>query len=50
MLAAESDVQDYLWAIALTMGRMSEVNRLTWQDVDLAGHHIILYTRKESGS
>jgi integrase len=36
MLAAKPDVQDYLWTIALTMGRMSEVNRLTWQDVDLA--------------
>ncbi len=36
MLAAKPDVQDYLWTIALTMGRMSEVNRLTWQDVDLS--------------
>jgi len=31
ILAADPDIQDYLWTIALTMGRMSEVNRLTWQ-------------------
>ena len=49
MLAANPDVQDYLWTIALTMGRMSEVNRLTWQDVDLAGRYVMLYTRKKKG-
>ena len=49
MLAAKPDVQDYLWTIALTMGRMSEVNRLAWQDVDLARHHVMLYTRKKKG-
>ncbi|MFO7754129.1 MAG: hypothetical protein R6V41_13505 [Desulfobacteraceae bacterium] len=34
LLAAEGQVQDYLWTIALTMGRVSEVNRLRWNDVD----------------
>lgn len=34
ILAADPDTQDYLWTIALTMGRMSEINRLTWQDVN----------------
>ncbi|MDA8404402.1 MAG: site-specific integrase, partial [Desulfobacteraceae bacterium] len=41
--------QDYLWTIALTMGRMSEVNRLKWDDVDLKNRFIILYTRKKRG-
>jgi hypothetical protein len=27
-VAVYSDTQDYLWTIALTMGRMSEINRL----------------------
>jgi integrase len=49
MLAAPPDVQDYLWTIALTIGRMSEVNRLAWQDVDLIKRHVILYTRKKRG-
>jgi integrase len=49
IVAAEPEVQDYLWTIALTMGRMSEVNRLTWQDVDFASRHVILYTRKKKG-
>ena len=49
ILAAEPEVQDYLWTIALTMGRMSEVNRLTWDDVDLDGRLVTLYTRKKKG-
>jgi integrase len=49
MLAATPEVQDYLWTIALTMGRMSEINRLAWQDVDLVRRHVILYTRKKKG-
>ena len=28
ILASEGEVQDYLWTIALTLGRMSEVNRM----------------------
>lgn len=49
ILAAEPDTQDYLWTIALTMGRMSEINRLTWQDVDLKERYVVLYTRKKRG-
>lgn len=47
--AADADAQDYLWTIALTMGRVSEINRLTWDDVDLKKRHLILYTRKKKG-
>ena len=49
ILAADPDTQDYLWAIALTMARMSEINRLTWQDVDLKQRYVVLYTRKKKG-
>ncbi len=31
------------------MGRVSEINRLTWDDVDLNGRTITLYTRKKQG-
>jgi integrase len=34
ILAADRDTKDYLWTIMLTMGRMSEINRLTWQDIN----------------
>ena len=34
LLAADPEVQDYLVAIMDTMGRMGEINRLTWEDVD----------------
>lgn len=46
---AEPDTQDYLWTIALTMGRMSEINRLTWDDVNLNDRSLVLYTRKKKG-
>lgn len=46
---ADAEAQDYLWTIALTMGRMSEVNRLTWDDVDFKNRCVILYTRKKRG-
>ena len=49
ILAADRDTKDYLWTIMLTMGRMSEVNRLTWQDVNLKERYVILYTRKKKG-
>ena len=39
--------KDYLWTIALTMGRVSEINRLIWDDVYLDERYIILYTRKK---
>jgi len=46
---ASKDVQDYLWTIRESMGRVSEINRLTWEDVDLRNGYITLYTRKKSG-
>ena len=49
ILAADPDTQDYLWTIALTMGRMSEVNRLTWNDVNFGERYVVLYTRKKRG-
>lgn len=47
--AADPDTQDYLWAIRETMARVSEINRLEWEDVDLEDRHLILYTRKKKG-
>jgi integrase len=49
LLAAEPDTQDYLVAILDTMGRMSEINRLTWEDVDFERNKVTLYTRKKKG-
>ena len=49
ILAADGDTQDYLWTIVMTMGRMSEINRLTWRDIDLNRRTLVLYTRKKKG-
>jgi integrase len=49
LLAADPSTQDYLVAIKESMGRMSEINRLTWEDVDLVGKYVVLYTRKKKG-
>lgn len=49
IMAADLDTKDYLWTIALTMGRISEINRITWQDVNLDERYVVLYTRKKSG-
>jgi integrase len=49
ILAADPDTQDYLWTVALTIGRMSEVNNLTWQDVNFKECYLVLYTRKKKG-
>lgn len=49
LAVASKDVQDYIWTIRESMGRVSEINRLTWDDVDLKGGYITLYTRKKSG-
>lgn len=46
---ADPDTQDYLWTIRETMGRMGEINRLTWDDVDLKNRSVTLYTRKKDG-
>jgi integrase len=45
--AADPDTQDYLWAIRETMGRMSEINRLKWSDVDLGRKSVTLSTGKK---
>jgi integrase len=49
LATADQEIQDYLWTIRDTMARMSEVNRLTWNDVDLNSRNVILYTRKKRG-
>jgi integrase len=46
---AEREVQDYLLTIRDTMARMGEVNRLTWNDVNLEQRFVVLYTRKKKG-
>ena len=46
---APKDVQDYLWTIRETLGRVSEINLLKWNDVDLQDGYVTLYTRKKSG-
>jgi integrase len=46
---ATSEVQDYLWTIRDTLGRMSEINRLTWDDVNFNQLTVTLYTRKKKG-
>ena len=49
LLASSGEIQDYLWTIALTLGRMSEINRLKKEDVDFMNKTVTLYTRKSKG-
>ena len=49
ILAAVPGTRDYLVAIKETMARMGEINRLTWEDVDLDEKYVVLYTRKKKG-
>lgn len=49
VMAADSDTKDYLWTIILTMGRMSEINKLKWSDVNFKDKYLVLYTRKKKG-
>ena len=46
---ADEDTQDYLWVIRETLARVSEINRLTWDDVDFTNRLVALYTRKKKG-
>jgi integrase len=45
----DTDTQAYLWTIRETMGRVSEINRLTWEDVHFKERYLSLYTRKKKG-
>jgi integrase len=47
--AATPDECDFLVVIRETMARVSEVNRLLWDDVDIKNRCVILYTRKKRG-
>jgi len=49
IMTAKPETQDYLWVIKETMGRMGEINRLTWRDVNFEERYVILYTRKKKG-
>ena len=49
IMVAEPGVQEYLWTLKDTMGRMGEINRLTWSDVDFEKRYIVLSTRKKRG-
>ncbi len=47
--AADPGTQDYLWAIRETVARVGEINRLSWDEVDLNERSLVLYTRKKKG-
>lgn len=51
ILAADSktDTRDYLYTLRETLARVSEINRLTWDDVNFKERCVILYTRKKRG-
>ncbi|MDA2928658.1 site-specific integrase, partial [Acidobacteria bacterium AH-259-O06] len=43
------DTPDYLETLQDTFGRISEINRLEWTDVDFGQKSLVLYTRKIDG-
>ena len=47
--AETEDFADYLWAVRETLARVSEINRLTWDDVNFNERYAVLYTRKKKG-
>lgn len=47
--SADQATRDYLWTIICTMGRISEINRLRWSEVNLDAKYLVLYTRKKKG-
>jgi len=46
---ADPETQDYLVLLRETLARMSEINTLTWDDVDFGNRVVALYTRKKRG-
>jgi integrase len=46
---ADPEAQQYLWTIVLTAARVSEINVLTWDDIDLQRRLVTLWTRKRKG-
>jgi len=46
---AEKETGEYLWAIRETLARVSEINRLKWDDVNFRDRYVVLYTRKKKG-
>lgn len=49
LAVANPEQRDYLTVLRETMARVGEVNRLTWEDVDLETRVVVLYTRKKRG-
>ena len=49
MEIADPDTKDYLTVISETLGRVSEINRMMWDDVYIEGRYVVLYTRKKRG-
>ena len=49
LFAADPEIRNYLLAIKETLARMSEINRLTWSDVNFEERYVVLYTRKKRG-
>lgn len=47
--SADCDIKDYLVTIRDALGRMSEINRLSWDDVRFESRSLVLYTRKKKG-
>ena len=46
---ADPDTQQYLWTILLTAGRVGEINKLSWEDVNFKERYVTLWTRKRKG-
>jgi integrase len=44
-----TEAQQYLWTIVLTAGRVGEINKLTWDDIDFERNVVTLWTRKRKG-
>lgn len=47
--AGNPEDQQYLWTIVLTAARVSEINKLTWDDINFNKQEVTLWTRKRKG-